>query len=989
MRGVLNQVSSAILQSGLDSFGDSLLKCLGMLAEAADADRVYIFKNHETKEGLCCTQLHEWSNGAPPQHGGQYMVDISYGGLPGWEEALSQGKCINSMVRNMSEAEQAAFAPRGILSILAVPVFLNNRLWGFVGYDDCSKEREFSPAEEMLLRSASQLIANAMLRNEDASKAKEADERVKLMLDATPLSCQLWDENAKIIDCNREALKLYGLRDKQEYLDRYFDLMPKNQPDGSLSSAKAVRMVKAALKKGRVVFDWVHRKPGGELIPAEITLVQVDLGGGRRGIAGYTRDLRAALAAEAKIAEAGKRLQIMMDATPMACTMWDERFKKIGCNYETVRMFELSAKKDYLDGRFEFEPELQPDGAASNEKTLVELRKAFKEGYNTFEWMFKTALGEHLPAIVTLVRVDLDVNDRIVMSYMRDLRDIKDAEARAKDAEKRLQVMMDATPLACSIWDEQFNKIGCNFETVRLLGLSGKQDYLGGHCQYEPEFQPDGELSNKKSVEILKTAFSEGTASFEWMFKTADGEPLPAQLTLVRVDLDKNDRFMMSYMKDLRDIKDAEARAKEAEKHLQVIMDTSPMACIIWDENLNRVDCNIETVKLFRISKKEDFLSSFTEYSPDFQPDGQHSEMKATKKLQAALNGGYQIFEWIHKAADGERIPSEVTLVRVEAGNRKMIMSYIKDLREIRASEAQAIEANERAQMMFNAMPHGCVYWDKDANIIDCNNELFSMLGLPNKQEYLDKFFEFSPEYQPDRSLSKHKAMEHLDYAFNRGRITFEWMFKDPSGNLIPIEIMLVRVKQDNEYVVIGYVRDLREIKEKTAQLDLAEKLAFTDPLTGAYNRRYFVNYAENEFGSPENAAQPIGIVLMDLDHFKKVNDTFGHEAGDGVLKLVAATSQGALRDSDIFARFGGEEFIFLVKGLFKENVVSLMERVRREIEKIDFFYDGKKIAITASAGVAFRTDASQTLDDVVRLADMALYQAKANGRNRVEVFSE
>jgi diguanylate cyclase (GGDEF)-like protein len=139
----------------------------------------------------------------------------------------------------------------------------------------------------------------------------------------------------------------------------------------------------------------------------------------------------------------------------------------------------------------------------------------------------------------------------------------------------------------------------------------------------------------------------------------------------------------------------------------------------------------------------------------------------------------------------------------------------------------------------------------------------------------------------------------------------------------------------------------------------------------------------------PENALQPIGIVLLDLDHFKKINDTFGHEAGDGVLKLVAATSQGVLRESDIFARFGGEEFIILVKARIQGNVVGLVERIRREIEKIEFFYEGKKISITASAGIAFRRDAAQTLDDVIRLADKALYRAKAMGRNRIEVSSE
>jgi diguanylate cyclase (GGDEF)-like protein/PAS domain S-box-containing protein len=730
MLSVLNLVSGSILQSDIDNFEATMYRCLGMLAEAADVDRVYIFKNSVLDGQLYCTQTYEWSEGAEPQHGNLSTVDTPYSEMPNWEDILSQGKCINSVVSDLSEAEQTALSPQGIISILVIPVFFNNQFWGFVGYDDCRKERVFLNAEESVLRSASHLIANAMLRNEDALRAREADER--------------------------------------------------------------------------------------------------------------------------------------------------------------------------------------------------------------------------------------------------------------------LQIMMDATPLACSIWDESFRKIGCNFEVARLLGCSNKEDYLEKRFEYEPEYQPDGKRSSEKSSEVLEKAFREGHNAFEWMLKTVHGDPLPVLVTLVRVDLDKKDRIVMCYLKDLRDIKGAEAKAKEAEKLLQIMMDATPLACSIWDDNLNRIGCNLETVKLFRISKKEDFINNFMGLSPDFQPDGQHSELKASKKLKAALAEGYQVFEWIHKTMDGERFPAEITLVRLDSsGGRRMIMNYIKDLREIRASEAQADEANERAQMMFNAMPHGCVYWDKNANIIDCNNELINMLGLPNKQEYLDRFFDFSPEYQPDRSLSRNKAMEYLDHAFNRGRITFEWIYKDLDGKLIPIEITLVRVKRDNEYVVIGYVRDLREIKEKTAQLDLAEKLAFTDPLTGIYNRRYFIRYAESEFGSPENYVMPIGIIVLDLDHFKKINDTFGHEAGDGVLKLVATASQSVLRESDIFARFGGEEFIILAKGLIQKDIINLVERVRKEIERINFFYDGSKISITASAGIAFRKDASQPLDDVIRQADKALYQAKAMGRNRTEVYSE
>jgi diguanylate cyclase (GGDEF)-like protein len=192
-----------------------------------------------------------------------------------------------------------------------------------------------------------------------------------------------------------------------------------------------------------------------------------------------------------------------------------------------------------------------------------------------------------------------------------------------------------------------------------------------------------------------------------------------------------------------------------------------------------------------------------------------------------------------------------------------------------------------------------------------------------------------------------------------------------------------------NEDLVAGYVRDLRELKEKTAKLDIAEKLAFSDPLTGTYNRRYFMQFAERVFYAKYNISAPVGIIMLDLDRFKTLNDTFGHDAGDEVLKTVTSAIQSILRESDLFARFGGEEFILLIQGLNIEKLTKLACRICKKIEAIDFFYDAKKIPITLSAGVAIRSSTSHTLERVIKQADMALYRAKANGRNRVETHIE
>ncbi|MDR2889943.1 MAG: diguanylate cyclase [Lachnospiraceae bacterium] len=162
----VNQVSAILLQSSTDSFARNLLHSMSIMAEAAQADRVYIWKNHTRDGGLFCTQIYEWSEGAEPQQGKDLVQEVSYQEvMPSWEDTLSQGDCINGLVSTLTASEKAILSAQGILSILVVPIFLKEHFWGFVGFDDCHKERVFTEAEETILRSASELIANAFIRN--------------------------------------------------------------------------------------------------------------------------------------------------------------------------------------------------------------------------------------------------------------------------------------------------------------------------------------------------------------------------------------------------------------------------------------------------------------------------------------------------------------------------------------------------------------------------------------------------------------------------------------------------------------------------------------------------------------------------------------------------------------------------------------------------------------------------------------------------------
>jgi diguanylate cyclase (GGDEF)-like protein len=173
----------------------------------------------------------------------------------------------------------------------------------------------------------------------------------------------------------------------------------------------------------------------------------------------------------------------------------------------------------------------------------------------------------------------------------------------------------------------------------------------------------------------------------------------------------------------------------------------------------------------------------------------------------------------------------------------------------------------------------------------------------------------------------------------------------------------------------------------KSANRELSN-LTKIDPLTRVNNRRHFDEIGESEVARAKRTGRPLSVIMVDIDHFKSVNDTHGHVVGDKCLKLVAkCISQNAARVTDVVARYGGEEFALILPETDESDASTLAERIRIAIQNVALIFDGKTIRMTASLGVSGRVPSQHdTLTSLVKDADRALYRAKANGRNQVEM---
>ena len=219
--------------------------------------------------------------------------------------------------------------------------------------------------------------------------------------------------------------------------------------------------------------------------------------------------------------------------------------------------------------------------------------------------------------------------------------------------------------------------------------------------------------------------------------------------------------------------------------------------------------------------------------------------------------------------------------------------------------------------------------------------------------------------------LTASKEKDHLLQAFDCGAVDYITKpFSAPE--------LLARVKTHLE---LKHTRD--ELRKALAKL---EKLATTDSLTGVANRHHLLTIGKREFSRACRYTRPFSVLMLDIDHFKTINDTYGHAAGDEALKAMAKAAVNSLRQVDFFGRFGGEEFVAFLPETNIRAAVEVAERIRRTIARISLSVPDGVAYVTVSIGVATYRRGDRTLDAILKRADDALYAAKNQGRDRVVV---
>jgi diguanylate cyclase (GGDEF)-like protein/PAS domain S-box-containing protein len=471
-----------------------------------------------------------------------------------------------------------------------------------------------------------------------------------------------------------------------------------------------------------------------------------------------------------------------------------------------------------------------------------------------------------------------------------------------------------------------------------------------------------------------------------------------------------------------RELKSRQAVETEliaSEDRLRTILENTPEALFLIDAHAKILDVNNKLLSLYKVSRDEtinhyvlgDFLA------PDLPAD------ELDQYHQRALNGEAVVFQWrARRPSDNFTFPVEIKTKRIWFGKEPRLIGSIRDLTELN----EIMNAEHEQRILAEALQNTAAALSSVQNLDEVFDKILKNVGNVVPHDAVNLML--IDENGIARIVHSHgyRKLGMVDYIqdmrfdvrlFRNLRIMVEtgqpviipdvkkypeWAYDEHTKLIQSYAGVPIRVKG----VTIGFIQldsgtpeyfkkehsvrlqafaDQAAVAIENARLYTElQKLAITDPLTGLLNRHGFNPTSKREFEIARRYNHKIAAILFDIDHLKNINDVFGHPVGDKALKMIAECCRKTIREIDLAARFGGDEFVILLSETNLISSLEVAERLKRCIRANRFEVDGKEVEVTISAGVAELKKGMKSLDDLIDTADRGSYLAKSQGRDSI-----
>ena len=851
------------------------------------------------------------------------------------------------------------------------------------------------------------------LRKAEAALTVERD-LLQALMDNIPDTIYFKDAASRFTRINSAQGKVLGIASPQEAIGKTdLDFQPTELSRGFYEEEQ--RMIET----GKPLINRIEFNPKKDGQPRWFSATKVPMQNSQgivTGIVGISRDITELRLAEAALAENETLFRALFDLSPDAVIVIDPHFPRVSwpiidCNVAACLM--NGYERDELIGRSIDILNVTSGTEAERMNYLNHLRE---EPYFKIETSHRRKNGEIFPVETSTALIKVGTRE-LVIGIDRDITDRKRTEDALREAETKYRTLVENMPaiVYIDLADEPHNTIYINPQVQEMLGYS-PEDWIAKPDLCNDIIHPEDSERMWKETQESRTR---GRYGGDYRYIAKDGHVVWVHDEAVLL---KNEgetaSLWQGVMLDITAQKAAEEALRRSEERYRLMSWATRDAVWDWDLSAEQIWWGAGLQKIFR------YPSETLQTDPGWRRDRIHEDdkTKVDRTIQQALDGGMEFWskEYRFQRLDGTYadIMDRAYILRDDSGQPYRMLGAMMDITDRKQIEAIIRNQNDMLSSLYQITLDLLKYRDIDALLnamVDLSAKFldatFSEIMLMEGEALVVKAAATNQSYLVGRRMGRDDAVLSWQAVDSGRQVVLEdyshWSLRGAAYNDQNLHaVVAYPIMNDDECLgVLGLGRDKPGYEFTTDQIQFGSLLAnltalilnnaqlrealreqsIHDPLTGLFNRRYMEEVLKQHLSRVTRQHHPLGMIMVDIDHFKEFNDAHGHAAGDAILCEVGRLLQNQIRVEDIACRYGGEEFLLIMPGASIAETWDRAGQLRREVKELQIEHEGRLIGeITLSAGVAVYPEHGSTQDSLMRAADAALYHAKQHGRDQV-----